>query len=434
MEENKNIQANCKNNNGAYEVSILDLIVILVDQRWFIAKITTAFAILSIIYALLATPIYKSSIQIMPPDGGGKSGTMALIAATGLGELASGIGATAGDTVVGITKSTAVLDRVIDRNDLQNRKAEGWSIKGFFKDLTSSYGGKPEPIMRTLVRISLSDAIQSAADKKSSIITVSVTDTSPDMAMKLANSVFEETQGVMQNIAVTPSAQQRVFLEQQLKENNKALIKAEQDFIVFQRKTGMIGGDGAPSDIAALGALQARMIAKEIEIKSARRFATSENPQIKKLQAEYDAIKRQFQENQSTVGTTPLSGVGLKNLPESSLEYATLFREYKFRESLVTILLRQYESAKIREAQDPVVIQLLSPATMPELRDSPQRRKIVVLATLLGGFLGVFAVFIRHFLSLSAKDVEVAGKMDFVKNSLLGDYNLIRTKLRRKRR
>lgn len=433
MKKNENIMPNNENSDGAFEVSILDLVVILVDQRWFIAKITTAFTILAIIYALMATPIYKSSIQIMPPDGGAKSGAAAMLAASGLGELAGGIGATAGDTIVGVTKSTAVLDRVIDSNDLRNRKADGWSIRGFFRDLNSSYGGKPQPKMRTLVRSALSAAIQSAADKKSSIITVSVTDTSPEMAMKLANSVFEETQGVMQNIAVTPSAQQRVFLEQQLKENNKALIKAEQDFINFQGKTGMIGGGGAPTDIAALGALQARMIAKEIEIKSAGRFATSENPQMKKLQAEYMAIKRQFEENQATVGTTPLSGVGLKNLPESSIEYATLFREYKFRESLVTILLRQYESAKIREAQDPVVIQLLSPATLPELRDSPNRRKIVVLATLLGGFLGVFAAFIKHFLSLSANDPEVSGKMDFVKNALLGDYQLIKGKLRRKR-
>ena len=39
------------------EVSLLDLAVILVAQRWFIAKVTTAFAVVAIIYALLATPI-----------------------------------------------------------------------------------------------------------------------------------------------------------------------------------------------------------------------------------------------------------------------------------------------------------------------------------------------------------------------------------------
>lgn len=432
MEDNRVMQENGKKGEGAYEVSLLDLLVILVEQRRFIAKITAAFAVMAIIYSLLATPVYRSSIQIMPPDGGAKSGAAAMLAASGLGELAGGIGVTTGDTIVGITKSNSVLDRIIDRYDLRNRQPEGWSMIRSIKGLLPA-SGKPEPKMRTRVRAALSENIQSAADKKTSIITVSVKDTSPDMAVKLATAVFEETLGVMQDIAITPSAQQRLFLEGQIKESGRDLMKAEKDFIAYQKKTGMIGGVGAPSDLAALSSLQARMVAKEIELKSAKRFATAVNPQIQRLEAEYSAIKRQFEENRATVGITPLSGVGLNKLPEASAEYAALFREYKFRESLLQILLRQYESAKIREAQEPVVIQLLSPATVPELRDSPQRKKIVVLATLLGGFLGVFAAFIRHFLSLSSADPEAAPKIDYVRDAISSDWHRVRSKFRRKK-
>lgn len=78
------------------------------------------------------------------------------------------------------------------------------------------------------------------------------------------------------------------------------------------------------------------------------------------------------------------------------------------------------------------MIQLISPATTPELRDSPQRRKIVVLATLLGAFLGIFASFIRHFMSLSAADPEVAPKVNFVKNALVTDFIKIKGKIFRK--
>jgi capsule polysaccharide export protein KpsE/RkpR len=224
----------------------------------------------------------------------------------------------------------------------------------------------------------------------------------------------------MQDVAVTPSAKQRLFIEEQLKENNKALMKAENDLSAFLKDTGMSSPSGTPSDIGSLGSLQARMVAKEIEIKAARRFATDANPKLKQLQAEYNAIKKQFEANKGMLNAS--SGTGeIKNITESSLQYATLFREYKFRESLVTILLRQYETAKIREAQDPVVIQLLSPPTIPEIRSKPQRKKIVVLATLLGGFLAVFAAFTRHFLSLSAKDPEVASKLKFIKKSIVGD-------------
>lgn len=411
-------------NDNIYEVSLLDLLVILVRQRFFIIKFTSLFAVLAIIYSLLATPVYKSTLQIMPPGGDPKSGAAAVLAATGLGELAGGIGASQGDTVVGITKSTVVLDRVIDKNELLTRESDGFSLIGAVKGIFSSKREK-EPRMRTRVRDALSEQIQSAADKKSSIISVTVSDTSPEMAVQLAQSVFDETLTVMQNVAVTPSAKQRLFIEEQLKENNKALIKAENDLSAFLKETGMSSPSGTPSDIGSLGALQARMVAKEIEIKAARRFATDANPQLKKLQAEYNAIKKQFEDNKGLTASASPTG-DIKNITESSLQYATLFREYKFRESLVTILLRQYETAKLRESQDPVVIQLLSPPTYPEIRSKPERTKIVILATLLGGFLAVFTAFTMHFLSLSAKDPQVGSKVDFIKNSLGSDLRIFR--------
>ena len=414
------------NNTNIYQVSLLDLLVILVRQRFFIIKFTSLFALLAIIYSLLATPVYKSTLQIMPPGGDAKSGAVAMLAASGLGELAGGIGASQGDTVVGITKSTVVLDRVIDKNELLTREPDGFSLIGAVKGIFSSKGEK-EPKMRTRVRADLSEQIQSAADKKSSIISVTVSDTSPEMAVQLAQSVFDETLTVMQNVAVTPSAQQRLFIEEQLKENNKALAKAENDLSAFLKDTGMSSPSGTPSDIGSLGALQARMVAKEIEIKAARRFATDANPKLKQLQAEYNAIKKQFEDNKGlTAAASPTGDV--KNITESSLQYATLFREYKFRESLLTILLRQYETAKLRESQDPVVIQLLSPPTYPEIRSKPERRKIVVLATLLGGLLAVFAAFIMHFLSLSAKDPQVGSKVDFIRNSLVSDLGRFKRK------
>ena len=416
----------------AYEVSLLDLLVIMAEERRFITKVTLFFALAAIIYTLLATPIYKSTVQIMPPDGGVKSGAAAMLAASGLGELAGGIGATAADTIVGVTKSNAVLDRIIDRFDLQKRHSEGTITRLLHTVLPQAPSG--EPRLRTRVRASLSDSIQSDVDKKTSIISVSVSDTSPDMAMKLAGAVFEETLGVMQNIAVTPSAQQRLFLEGQIKQSGDDLMKAERDFIAYQKKTGMIGMGGAPSDLAALSSLQARVVAKEIELKSARRFATEANPQIKRLEAEYAAIKKQFEENRASTGTKPISGVGLSRLPEASAEYADLFREFKFRESLFQILLRQYESAKIRESQEPLVIQLLSPPTKPEIRSYPQRKKIVVLATILGIFLGIFAAFIRHFLRVSSADPETASKIGYLKGAVASDISALKSVIRRKKR
>ena len=351
------------NDDYEYELSLLDLLVILVQQRWLIIKITAAFAIIAVIYALTATPIYRSTMQIISPNSGAKSGAAAMLAATGMGDMLGGQLTTQSDTVVGVIKSPLVLDRVIDKNSLLTRESESFSITRLIGALFSK--GESKPKMRTMVRRSLSESVQAISDKKSGIITLSVKDTSPDMAVKLVKSIFAETLCVMQDVAISPSAQQRVFLESQLKENNGELSKAEGALISFQKRTGMIGTGGAPSDISALAVLQAQMVAKEIELRSARSFAKEANPQIKKLEAEYAAIKKQFEADNAKVGTFPLSGVGLKNLPVASLEYAALVREYKFREDLGQILLRQYETARMNELNDPLVFQALGEPTYP---------------------------------------------------------------------
>ena len=408
--------------NDVYEVSLLDLLVILVKQRKFIIKTTAFFAIASIIYALAATPVYKSTLQIMPPGGGAKSGAAAMLAATGMADLLGASLSTTSDTVVGVVKSPVVLDEVIKKNNLLTREPDGFSIIRWIKSFIIS--GPKKPRLLTKVRESFSGNVQVEADKKSDIITLSVLDTSPDMAVKLTDSIFAATQSVMQSVAVSPSAQKRLFLEGQIKVNSEELAKSEQKLLAFQKRTGMIGGAGAPSDMTALAQLQARMLAKEIELRASKRFGTSNNPQVKKLQAEYDAINRQFQADSAKTGTVPISGLGISKLPQASMEYATLFRDYKFREQLYTLLSSQYENAKISELDDPVVMQALGEPTYPELKDSPKRTKIVILATLLGGFLGVFGAFIRYFMSLSEKDPETAPKLDYLKNALSSDFKM----------
>jgi tyrosine-protein kinase Etk/Wzc len=226
----------------------------------------------------------------------------------GLGILQGGFGATQGDTVVGITKSTVVLDRVIDKNGLLTREPEGFSIDPEQSKasllLLKRRSLKCAPGCVQLFRSKSSRRLI----KRAGLYLYPYRTRSPEMAVQLAQSVFDETLAVMQNVAVTPSAQQRLFIEEQLKENNKALAKAENDLSAFLKDTGMSSPSGTPSDIGSLGALQARMVAKEIEIKAARRFATDANPKLKQLQAEYNAIKKQFEDNKGITAAASPTG------------------------------------------------------------------------------------------------------------------------------
>lgn len=418
------------NNKDNYDegVDLLDLMIILAAQKWFIIKTIFLFMFFGVGYALLATPIFKSEMQIIPPlASGAPSGAFAALSGAGLGDFAGMLGVkTPGDLVVGVVKSTIVLDSVIDKNDLMNREQEvGWlsqavsSVRGVFSSAISavvalfeekSRDAQEVGALRVDVRTAFAGTVEITSDKLSGIINLSVKDTSPDVAVQLVNSIYEETCAVLKNVAITPSGQQKLFLEEQLKESERDLSAAEQKLLAYQKDTGIMEGAGGSRTADGLADLQARLIAKEIELNTARRFATAANPQVKKLEAEYSAIRAQFEQDAAKVGTSPISGVGLGGLPEAALEYAGLMREYKYREALWQGMLKQYETLRLSELNEPTLIQLLSPASFPEKKDSPRRTLIVALAGFLGVAFAFMGAFVRHFWSNTTESPAMAEK------------------------
>ncbi len=68
------------------------------------------------------------------------------------------------------------------------------------------------------------------------------------------------------------------------------------------------------------------------------------------------------------------------------------------------MLLKQYEAARLSEASDPLVVQVVDDAVPPDHKAKPSRALIAVLSTLLGGFVGIFWAFLRQALENMRRD------------------------------
>jgi uncharacterized protein involved in exopolysaccharide biosynthesis len=68
-------------------------------------------------------------------------------------------------------------------------------------------------------------------------------------------------------------------------------------------------------------------------------------------------------------------------------------RDLKYYETLYELLAKQYEVARMDEAKDPSLIQVLDPAVDPEYRTRPRRALIVLVSTILAGLAAVFLAF-----------------------------------------
>jgi uncharacterized protein involved in exopolysaccharide biosynthesis len=94
----------------------------------------------------------------------------------------------------------------------------------------------------------------------------------------------------------------------------------------------------------------------------------------------------------------------IESSPELQLEYGRLLREVKIQEEIFITLTKEYELAKIDEKEDTPVINVLDKAIPPVHKEKPKRRKIVMIAGMLGLFGGISWVLLLGYLENFRKE------------------------------
>jgi uncharacterized protein involved in exopolysaccharide biosynthesis len=117
-------------------------------------------------------------------------------------------------------------------------------------------------------------------------------------------------------------------------------------------------------------------------------------------------LAKQEKDSPATVGKATTEG-----------DYITKYREYKYHETLFELFSKQFELAKVDEAREGAVIQVLDAAEAPERKAKPKKAMIAIIATLASGFALLLFVFIRQALSNAGQDSESAQKMAQLKKS-----------------
>jgi uncharacterized protein involved in exopolysaccharide biosynthesis len=101
----------------------------------------------------------------------------------------------------------------------------------------------------------------------------------------------------------------------------------------------------------------------------------------------------------------------LDKTPNTSLQYLDALRNLKYQEAVWEMLAKQFEMAKLDEAKDFPLIQVLDKAMPPEKKSKPKRSMVVMLATLVAFFLAVIWAFISEALARSGSDPEQGARL-----------------------
>jgi tyrosine-protein kinase Etk/Wzc len=359
-------------------INLLDWLVMLLRRKKFIISVTVGVTLLAAVISLVIPETFKAESKILPPVqsqslSGQLLGQLNGLAGSSLLPIAGA--RTPNDLYVGLLKTRTVLDAIVDR----------------FK-LMDSFKSK----YREDARRKLAGQLTTVDEKKSGIITVGVEAGDPKIAADLANAFVEELINLNKSLAITEASQRRLFYEDQLKEAKEALLASEDSMKGFQEKTGAVRIDEqAKAVIQNIGQARAQIAAKEVQLRVMKTYATQQNPDTQRLEEEIRGLKEQLGrlEANGAKGADPLMSTG--RIPQVGTDYARRLRDLKFNESLNEILLKQFEAAKLDEAKDAAVIQVIEKAVPPERKFAPSRSTIVIAAFVVSLFLSLcYALFL----------------------------------------
>jgi tyrosine-protein kinase Etk/Wzc len=356
--------------SGRDESKLLRATRLVLLRKWLVCGCALVGFCLGIIVALAIRPSYTAKAVFLPPNNISGSSSMLFAQLGQLAGLSGSAGALSamkdpGAIYIGILQSRTVADDIIRQFDLQK-------------------------LYRARKMSAAENALRSHATfipGKDTLITIKVDDHDPARAAEMANAFLKELSKQNDRLALTEAAQRRVFFEKQLEQEKDRLADAEVELTKTEQKTGLIHPMGqAQVQITTIAQTQAQISNIEIQLAALSQSATGENPEVIRLNSQLASLKEQLRRlennNEKEAPGNPL--VPTAKVPELTLEYIRRDRDVKYHEALYTLLLRQFESAKLDESRAAPLVQVVDEAVIPDQKSWPPRTLLVILFTFLG--------------------------------------------------
>ncbi|HVP55519.1 MAG TPA: Wzz/FepE/Etk N-terminal domain-containing protein [Candidatus Eisenbacteria bacterium] len=379
------------------DADLLELLLVLAREKKLVLGVTIGATLVAVIVVFIVPKMYTATTTILPPQQ-----NQSVLSAM-LGQLAGAqsldlrdLGLkNPSDVFVAMLKSRTVEDALINRFDL--RKVY--------------YRKRYQDTRRILEKRSEIDP------EKEGLISIQVSDRDPKRAAEIANAWVEELRKLNQNLALTEAAQRRVFFEQKLAQEREELANAEVALKQIEQKTGVIQPDAQTRAlITAVADVRAQIAARQVQLQSLRTYATENNPDVKRVQTELAELQAQYAKLSQMGHGASDSEQGNVQVPTgrvaaATLEYLRVAREVKYHESLYDFLARQLEAARIDEAKNAVVVQVVDRAVEPERKSSPRRMLIVAVTAGLAFLLACFGVLVREAIRRRGQDPGEAARL-----------------------
>ena len=380
------------------EINLMDILLVIAKYNRFIIIFTLIAALFALVYALRQPVIYTSNALIMPPQTSiSHSGLlMGQLSSLGIGIGAGGDGVSPTTSISIMIQSQKVAYQVVKRLELQ-RLLKVKSLEA--------------------ARNALVSATKVTTNKNGTIL-IECSDKDPKMAALLVNTYLDELDRFNNIVAITKASRTRFFLEKQLKLANEELVNIELVLKDSQKNIDLTPVElqsGTMGDLVAT--LRAQITSKELELASMRSFATEQNPAYQKIKLSLASLRGQLKNIENNSEPQKNISVNIKSSKIGSV-FLNAMRDLKYQQLLVETIKKQYDIAKMDEAKDASLIQVINEPLVPEYPSHPNKQLIVTIGALLGLLISIILAFIMNALNEAKQNPESAERLNLLRRYL----------------
>jgi len=399
------------------EFNFIDYLYILVKRRKLIIVNFFIVAIITAAYSLIMPKTFSAATVVMPPTGG-SSLLSSLTSNLPVAGLLGGLGGVSDETntIIAILKSRSITENTIKQFGLFERyEAEDMeeAIKIFRNTVDVSVNDEG------MIEIIVSADTEYLADEEKE-------NEARTLCADIANFMVAELNRINTELQTREAKFNRIFIEKRYEQNKSDLREAENAIRSFGEKYGMISlPDQVSAAIQAAAQIESQIAVKEVELQAMKSTLYSGHSEIRKKEIELRELRKKLEEiklgspQQDTLAIFP----AFAKAPELGIKYLQLMRDLEVQNKIFEFLTQQYEQAKIQEARDTPMVQVLDTAIPPNKRTKPKRSLLVLLAGMVSIiFSALYILSIEYLDRLREDDEEKYHKLRYV----LGGMNIFK--------
>lgn len=346
------------------ELTFADLFAVLkfLNEKKFVVAFLFAVIAMPLMYKVHnKKTVYVTQAVVVPPQSK-KSSFESLASDLGVG----GAAGKPTDLIPGLIKSQKMALKIVDALQLEqyyriDRKAAA-------------------------SRVRASIEIRS---EKTGLMTILVKDSTAMMSAKIANESVNQLNSLNDEMAGVEAKRKREFFEKQVANVRDSLNRVQLNLKKLQQKTGIVEIDvqasaGLESDLENEKLLQE----KKIEFNKKLNSLSPNNPEMIALRSEINQLKSSINKSSNNVR------ISRSDIPDQSLKFESLNQELKYYSSVYDNLIKQYNIAKLTEAQQDISLQMLDPASSDDFSIEPNKKIMIIAYAILSFVISLVVVLV----------------------------------------